>query len=484
MNRLLSDHIPGDPGWPTNEDCGKLNKSVEGRLIATPQVASLCHEPNYYEAAYTALKTEWSFSEVYYSLEVACPDDVRAGIKFSKDHGVRLVIKNTGHDLLGKSTGKGGLALWTHKLDSLDVVADYDSQYYTGPAIKIGDGVLARLSNGDRGCPSGGYGMITGLSGLGADDVLEWEIVSADGSHLIATPNRNSEIYWALSGGGGSTYGVVLSMTARLYDEGRIGSGYLTFNASEVGMDTFWKAVEKYHAVLPSIIEAGATALYTIASEGVFSILALAARGRTAEQVTNLLLPLLKFLDNGSLDYVWIPSSAESSYDYFSGTFGPLPWGLLPVSQRMTSRIIPRAPPRPPTAVLPAWREALTHCMVIANWDRSVPFLEMRARQDELVTDFTLALVEVTPRSGTYMNEGNPEQPNWRREFFGDNWSRLSEIKAKYDPEGLFYAPTTVRSEAWMSDSDGRLCKARGSRLLRRTEFHETTSCEYYGADA
>lgn len=107
----------------------------------------------------------------------------------------------------------------------------YNTSYYNGSALKVGAGVRGgdaaefaaqygyRVVVGD--CPDvgmaggytqgGGHSLLTGLYGLGADNVLEWEVVTASGQHIVATPNQNKDLYWALSGGGGGTYGIVVS---------------------------------------------------------------------------------------------------------------------------------------------------------------------------------------------------------------------------------------------------------------------------------
>jgi len=59
--------------------------------------------------------------------------------------------------------------------------------------------------------------------------------------------------------------------------------------------------------------------------------------------------------------------------------------------------------------------------------------------------------------SGSYSNEGDVLEPNFRFTFFGPNYSRLETIKAAYDPNDLFIVPAGVRSEFW--DSDG-MCTA------------------------
>ncbi|KAJ2978300.1 hypothetical protein NUW58_g7538 [Xylaria curta] len=76
-----------------------------------------------------------------YSIDVRNANDVAAGLAFAKKQNIRLVIKNSGHDFNGRSTGKGALSLWTHNLKSMEVIPAYKASYYRGPAIKIGAGV-------------------------------------------------------------------------------------------------------------------------------------------------------------------------------------------------------------------------------------------------------------------------------------------------------------------------------------------------------
>jgi FAD/FMN-containing dehydrogenase len=136
-------------------------------------------------------------SYVPYAVKASGETDYRATIAFATKHNIRLVIRNTGHDYMGKSTGAGALALWTHHIKDISI-QDYESPSYTGKAIKVGAGVQAGeaqtaanahglvVVEGD--CPTvgiaGGYTQGGGASplasrfGLAADGVLEWEVVT------------------------------------------------------------------------------------------------------------------------------------------------------------------------------------------------------------------------------------------------------------------------------------------------------------------
>jgi len=155
-----------------------------------------------------------------------------------------------------------------------------------GAGVLSGEAAVAAHQYGYRvvsgGCPSvgivggytqgGGPSSLSGLYGLSADNVLEWEAVTADGRHLIATPSQHTDLYWALSGGGGGSFGVVLSMTVKVHVDGPVSGGFLSFNDSSVGPDTFWDAVSAFHDKLPSLVDGtGASVLYQI-TKNVFNI--------------------------------------------------------------------------------------------------------------------------------------------------------------------------------------------------------------------
>jgi FAD/FMN-containing dehydrogenase len=63
----------------------------------------------------------------------------------------------------------------------------------------------------------------------------------------------------------------------------------------------------------------------------------------------------------------------------------------------------------------------------------------------------------VAGQNGSYVNETNYFEKDWQRAFWGDNYSRLTEIKHEYDPEGLFFVHNGVGSEGWSTDGFTKL---------------------------
>lgn len=120
--------------------------------------------------------------------------------------------------------GAGSISIWTHHLKSLEFIPEFAVGEYTGMAVRIGAGVEAsELFNymarynitvvapggstvgvGGGWFAVGGHGALTSLHGLGADQVLSIQVVTADGRLVTADPFTNEDLFFALRGGGGS----------------------------------------------------------------------------------------------------------------------------------------------------------------------------------------------------------------------------------------------------------------------------------------
>lgn len=402
-----------------------------------------------------------------------------------------------------------------HNLKSIGFL-DYKNKEYSGPAIKMGAGVqayeayLAAGAHGLRvvggGCPTvgvsggytqgGGHSILSSIYGLSADQVLEWEVVTADGKVLTASPTDNPDLYWALSGGGGGTYGVVLSLTARAHQDGVIGGASLVFTSAGISQDTFWDAIGVWHAGLSAIVDTGANAVHYITKDA-FALTVLTAPYKSAAEVTALLQPFTTRLKALNITYSLNVTSFPTFLEHFETYLGPLPYGSFPGGQLTGGRLIPRSVVQTNNAaltsavrnisrtgtfllagfainvshavvgntpssnsVLPAWREALISFLVVGAWNFTAPWEEMVARANEMTDSIVPQLEAVSPGSGTYLNEADFQQRNWQEEFYGANYERLRDVKRRYDPEDLFYATTAVGSEAWTVADDGRLCRS------------------------
>ncbi|ESZ91957.1 hypothetical protein SBOR_7666 [Sclerotinia borealis F-4128] len=553
VNNYSCRALPGDSLWPSTTEWNKLNNTVDGRLVATVPIASPCHDPNYDATECAYLQANWANPSLHfnssssliapyfavlgnqschpfspesspcplgnyvdYAVDVSKSDDIIAAIKFAKSHNVRFVIRNTGHDYLGKSTGVGALAVWTHHLKNISF-SDWSSGFYTGKAMKIGAGIqgfdaleaahAAGFVTVGGECPTvgiaggytqgGGHSALSSNFGMGADQAISWEVVTASGELVTASPTENTDLYWALSGGGGGTYGVVVSLTVKVYPDAVVSGATLAFSATtgNTTNETFWAGVEAFHSNLPAIVDAGTMVGYGVTSTA-FGILGMTAYNKTQADVQALLSNFTNALTTLGISYTAAYIENPTYLDHYNYTRGPLPYGAWGGSGVNTGggRLIPRSviqennkayvatirnvtstglpytgvainvssPHTTPTvdnALLPAWREALIHVILTTPWDYSAPISDMVAEQYWMANDIIPQFEALTPGGGGYMNEGNFRQPNWQETFYGKNYDRLLRIKNKWDPDHLFYGTTAVGSEAWSIADDGRMCR-------------------------
>ncbi|KAJ3526464.1 hypothetical protein NMY22_g10151 [Coprinellus aureogranulatus] len=165
---------------------------------------------------------------------------VKATIDFARQHNIRLVIRNTGHDFMGRSTGYGSLILNTHSFKDVTWHKRWTGAgNWRGGAVTVGAGIqgreLWRLANKQSPpqalvtgeCPTvgfaggfiqgGGHGPLASLYGLAADQALSFDVVTSSGEYLTANAAKNPSLFWALKGGGPSTFAAVLSVTVKTF---------------------------------------------------------------------------------------------------------------------------------------------------------------------------------------------------------------------------------------------------------------------------
>ncbi|KAH8883264.1 FAD-binding domain-containing protein [Thozetella sp. PMI_491] len=547
--------FPGDACWPSAAQWDQLNRTVHGRLVATRPLGAPCHGLNFDNATCEDLRAQWQKPGIHmddsasimapffanrscdpftpkewpctlgnyvrYAVEVEDPSDVVEALRFAALHDIRFVIRNTGHDYLGRSTGAGALAVWMHRLKNIDFLS-WDDGTYSGPAVKVGAGVHAyeaMEAARDQGlvvvggeCPTvglaggytqgGGHSALSTNFGLAADNTLEFEVVTASGEILRASKTENPDLYWALSGGGGGNYAIVLSATLITPQDAHVSGARLSFLLADNPSDAFFAAVNAFHAALPAMIDAGAMAIY-MAGATSFIVNSLTGYNKTRSEVEAILAPYISTLESLKITYTVSYSEHATYYDHFSEYFGPLPLGNIDVGvAQYGGRLVPRsvveqngdqlgevvkgivaqgviwigvatnvAPfgQQNTNAVLPAWREALMHVGLAMEWSFDPSdWGQMLANQALMTKTIIPAIEAITPGSGAYINEADFQQPNFQEVFFGSNYDRLLEIKRKYDPDGLFWSLKGVGSEAWVVREDGHMCPA-----LHRMEFSE-----------
>lgn len=540
--------LPGDACWPSSARWNALNTTVGGRLVATVPIGAPCHDPTYDEAACKSLQNDWYLPQTHfvssssvmqsywanqscdpftsqsspcrlgnyvsYAVDVRSTDDVVAAIKFAKSNNLRFVIRNTGHDYMGRSTGAGALSVWTHNLNEVEY-QDWSDATYSGPAYRLGSGVMGYqvldalqgtghvLVGGE--CPTvglaggytqgGGHSALSTAFGLGADQTLSFEVVTAAGAVVTASRTENTDLYWALSGGGAGNYGVVTSVTVKAHPDAPVAGAALRFTTANITTDVFFDAVARFHTLLPAMVDAGTTVIYQMTASA-FIINPLTAYNKSTDDVKAILAPFLTALADLAIPYSVAYSASASYYAHYEKYMGPLPYGNLEVSQfNYGGRLLPRATLDAnaaglaaalrhitdagliavgvgmnvsaandvPNAVFAPLRNAAVTMQIGSFWNETAPWSDMVADQWAITDDYVPALEAVTPGSGAYQNEANFRQPNWQETFFGENYDKLLRVKEKWDPDHFFYVFKGVGSEYWSVAESGRMCKSSAS---------------------
>jgi hypothetical protein len=338
-----------------------------------------------------------------------------------------------------------------------------------------------------------GHSALSTSFGLGADQVLAYEVVTANEVLVTASPTENSDLFWALSGGGPGTYGVVVSMTVKTYPGLKIGGASIQLSAAYTTQAKFNEAFAALHAMLPAMADLGAYVIYTATSQ-LLQLSPVTVYNSTGDYVNQTVLAPF----TAKLTELGIPFNAKyttlSYLDHYNTYMGPLPNGNMAVgSYQFGSRLIPRsvllnnndalqdvlqnltsqgvilaassgdfsAPAgAAANAVLPQWRDTAIQLQLITRWDSTpAAWSAMAADQQRITQDIVPQIEAVTPGSGTYVNEADFNHPGWKDDFFGVNYDELLRIKKQWDSRSLFYIAKGVGSEEWTVAPDGRMCR-------------------------
>ncbi|KAM0268089.1 hypothetical protein ACHAQH_010043 [Verticillium albo-atrum] len=565
--------VPNDPCWPSSSTWKAFNRHVGGKLVKTTPIARSCYDGQAKDSAECAyIASMWSDQDFQtenpigrpYPYNITCaPVDYDAGqepttcslgslptyavnattrgqiassLEFARRRNIRLVVTSTGHDLLGRSDGYGSLEIWlryyrnginfqkTYKPSSkctksgwpgaaihIDGAYQWRDVYKVAKqhnVIAVGGGAVSPGAIG--GWPSGGgHGPATRNYGLGADQILEAEVMLADGRVVTASHCQNRDLFRAIRGGGPG-YGIVLSMVIKVYPNVDVVTAHrlaiAPLEPSETNSDLL-DAVAVLLQSYPDLSDAGfAGYAYWFRNFPVPSI-GNAATGyshgfwtigksqREADAgFASVRKALVPFQDRLSVyeTFVTYPDY-WSFYESESGLYDPTGDTLVLTSRlidrpavadykavRETVEIVSGRPEEFATNVVllvsggkvfadaadqssglhPAWR---TSPFVLVT-GRGVPKTASSALRQAVNDDITMvkgaATKRLAPNTGGYMNEGDRHDPEYIETFYGSNYESHLKAKRKYDPAGIFYCPTCVGAERFTERPDGPLCGA------------------------
>ena len=542
---------PSLPCWPTQDEWGYLNKKVKGNLIQSKLPQESCKSSSYKDACkmhnpfflesipggtqITGMLNAWDATISPYAVAAENAQDVAAAVNFARKHKLKVAIKGTGHDYFGRSNAPDSLLIWTHKMRDIKIddkfVCQGCNQNEAVPAVTFGAGtrwlelynVVAtehkRYVQGG-GCTSvgaaggfpqgGGYGSYSKRFGTGAANIVEIEVITADGKIRIANKHNNSDLFWSLRGGGGGTFGVVSKMTMKTHDtptESYLISGDIKIEDAE----KFKELIEQFiHFFREKLNNEHFGEKVTFKKDSLaFRIVSINLTKRQVDSVwkpflewarkekfevdvnisflgkgmdlwnRNALVKVKKdFLEEDNKGHFWWKGDLED-ISYFYGTYQGkyVPSSLISkeiakntaqtfydaVQHHSFSIHIGKGLSGAHPYARRTHRETSLHPAVLDTVGlfvagASIKDLNRTIKDDtqtlttlrnnvDLINKTMNILTKAIPHAGSYANEADYFQKNWQQEFWGDNYPKLLRIKKKYDPNNVFSCHHCVGSE-------------------------------------
>ncbi|KAJ0422716.1 FAD-binding domain-containing protein [Aspergillus carlsbadensis] len=563
--------LPSDPCWPTPTAWAQFNKTLNGHLFALRPIGASCHGAEYDEARCNVVRNstnnplwrisepaayQWTNWEVGEDRElnvevggcpISAPQDtpclqgripvyaimahsaaeVQTAIRFAKEHDLRITIRNTGHDGMGRSSGSDSVQINVNRLKDIQFVDNFiprggGESDAEGRAVIVGAGVLGtELLDAGQGhglnvmtgvCRSvgvvggflqgGGTSLLAPAYGLAADNALQFTVVTAEGELVIANKFENPDLFWALCGGGGGTFGVVVDVTIRTFPDIPIVYALLTTTimqqneTSPSAEQTLWKITGEIANLLPDLKrrddKTSAIIVPVILPDRVALTAAVMFPYSSDTQAAEVQFTKLR----ESLDTRGIPYNFNLTHYAHLSTYlnepGPMHQsgigqieGSVFISEKFffqqngpseIVRTLSNLAFEPgdsveilmsaggqvksnkeliDSALNPAWRESALGVSIRRNLS---PDSSVKVFSGDMMA--SLRGIE-SPALGSYLNVADPHQPDPGTAFWGANYERLYVVKRRWDPDGLFIVRLGVGSEDW--DEEG-LCRVREPR--------------------
>lgn len=398
--------------------------------------------------------------------------DVVNALAWARQNGVPVRARSGRHSLEGWSAVDDGIVIDVSELKSASIDTDAHTAI-VGAGLNQMEAV-ATLGAAGFATPTGtegsvglvgatlggGFGLLTRPFGMACDNLIAAEVVvpTADGGAvaIIADEENNTDLLWALRGAGNGNFGIVTSLTYRIHPLTRaiyVVATWSGFGDLPAVFDAWQRCAPYADKRLTSQLEI---------ADGQIALIGALVAGSEAEART-LLEPLLSI---GNPDVVvkdapWpdiyegfqIPIDEEPSNWKFNSQFisEPFPPGAVDVLCSLMNSAPPGcnyftnalggavATSEPAGGSAYAHRGALFYAEPGAGWGvRGGP------AADAAQTDECLAWVAETAEAlrpyvnGAYVNVPNAGMPDWETAYWGANVERLRNVKAKYDPTGVF----------------------------------------------
>lgn len=411
--------------------------------------------------------------------------DVMTAVNYGREQGLHTAIRSGGHNGPGLALVDDGLVIDLSNMKGIRVDPEVKT-VRVEPGCTWGDvdhaahafgmavpsGVVSTTGVGGL-TLGGGHGYLSRKYGLTIDNFLSADVVLANGDFVHASTDVNSDLFWALRGGGGN-FGVVTSFEYRLHPVKNVIAGPLFWP-----IDQLESTMEWYRDWLPELPE-DVYAFYLTAEvpaadpfpeeiygEKVCGLL-WCYTGREdqfeefIQQARNIAEPLFEFI--GEMPYPALQSMFDELYPpgdqwYWKGDFvreltdeaiaEHLRYAEVPTS-KSTMHLYPVD-----GAVHNIDKDETAWDKRDANWSMVIVGVDPDPANGEKLKswarDYWKALHPHT-LGGSYINFMMEEGQDRIKATYGDNYTRLQKVKAKYDPDNFFRVNQNIEPKVLVSD--------------------------------
>ena len=453
------------------------------------------------ESAYTVSKRLFDprFDSLHPAGIAYCrnPHDVATCLAFVRKFGVPVAARCGGHSYAGWSS-TSGLIIDVTRMSGVNV---------SGSTATVGAGTrlidfyngLAAHGRGVPGgsCPTvgiagltlgGGVGVVARAYGVTSDNVKSLQIVTADGQVRTCNSSQNSDLFWACRGGGGGNFGVVTSFTFRTHPVGQIVLFFLSWPWSQAARvisawqswaphapDALWSNLHLAAAPGGSVpsIQVGGTYLGSLGAAAAQLEKLYAAAGSHPSspfmETTSWLHAMLVEAGCASLtvNQCHLPTQNPAGKLARASEYAKSDFFTKPLSSHGIGTLLAgverfqRAGGAPGAAGGIAFdalggavnrvsagatafvhRNALFQAQYTTTWPVGAAAAAV-ARQHGWQQSFWQSMRPFASGQA-YQNYVDPALANWRQAYYGANLARLTQVKAKYDPNRVFRFPQAI----------------------------------------
>ena len=413
-------------------------------------------------------------------VQCAQADDVPSVIRFAWENKLELSIRGGGHNIAGNALCDDGIMIDFSRMKNVRVdagkkrayvepgatLADLDAAIQAhGLATPVGINSTTGIAGLTLG---GGFGWLTRKYGMTVDNLVSVDLIMADGKKLHASENENTDLFWAIRGGGGN-FGVVTQFEFRLFPVGpEIVAGLIVFpfdqarqilnryrefvNTAPEDLNV-WVVLRKAPPLpfLPENVHGKEVVVLPIFYTGAVAeaeklIAPLRAFGKAHGEHIGV-QPYVEW--QKAFDPLLTPGARNywKSHNFTELADGALNSiiefaGKLPSPQcEIFIGLIAGAPNRvAPNAMAYAHRDARFVLNVHGRWDE--------AKDDQKCIGWAREFFKASApyaSAGAYVNFMTAEEGDRVAAAYGSNYDRLVEIKKRYDPENVFHLNQNIK---------------------------------------